>query len=139
MIHTQQSKNRVNELDALKIMALGLVITSTRLAKNEFIGPKDMANGSKPNTTHGAKLQIHEHHLGHISSPVCFIVVHIDPLQLKIPTSIIPSSWINPMVITNDLPKLGSDLVFAPSCLYVQDLIHSCFTSHTTRALKNSN
>lgn len=35
-----------------------------------------------------------------------FIVVHIDSLQLQITVSMVTASGVNPMLITDDLPKL---------------------------------
>lgn len=36
-----------------------------------------------------------------------FVVVHIDSLQLQVTVSMVTASGVDPMLITDDLPKLG--------------------------------
>ena len=49
------------------------------------------------------------------------IVVNINPFKLQIRGTLVPSSGINPVLITNDFPELCTDLVAALSTLNVQD------------------
>ena len=46
------------------------------------------------------------------------------PFKLQIRGTLVPSSGINPVLITNDFPELGTDLVAALSTLNVQDFTH---------------
>jgi hypothetical protein len=75
-------KHRIDELGPLGVMALGPVISSPGLTKNEVIGPEDLAIRPGPHAVHGTRLQIHEHSTGHESPTAGLIKVNINPFEL---------------------------------------------------------
>jgi hypothetical protein len=105
-------------------MPLSPIISSTRLPKHKVIRPKDLAIGTGPHTVHGTRLKIHKHSTRDKSPTRSLIVVNIDTLQLKVRGSNVFSSGINSMLIANNLPELGTDLVPALSSLNVKDFPH---------------
>ena len=50
----------VNELSTLSVVALGPVVTSTGLAENEVVGTEELAEGTRTDGIHGARLEIDE-------------------------------------------------------------------------------
>merc|ERR1711981_719656 len=95
------------------------VISSSTLPKDKVVGSEDLSEGPRPNTVHGAGLQVHEDSSGHILAPRGLVVVNIDPLELKITSSVVASSGVDAMLIADDLPELGPDLVSALAGLEV--------------------
>ena len=53
-----------------------------------------------------------------------FIVVHVDSLQLQVTVSMVTASGVYPMLITDDLPNLATDLVATLANLDVHTLMH---------------
>lgn len=105
-------------------MSFSPVVAGTRLAKDKIVGPEDLPIGTIPDTVHGARLKVNEHSPGNILSTGCFVEVHIDPLQLQVGVSLVGASGVNAVFISNDLPKLGPDLIAALASLEMYDFPH---------------
>ena len=95
-----------NILITFCVVTLGPVVTSSTLSKHKVVRSEDLTKGSRPDTVHGARLQVHQDSSGHILATTGLIVVDIDPFQLEIRCSSIGASWINTMFIRDDLPEL---------------------------------
>ncbi len=117
-------ENRVDQLRTFGIVTFGPVVSSSALPEHEVIRPKDLPIWPGSHAIHGTGLQIHEHCTGDISPTAGLIVVHIHALELKIGDSLIRSGGIDPVLLTHDLPELGTDLVPALPSLDVQNLTH---------------
>jgi hypothetical protein len=52
-------KDKVNELSTLSVMTLGKIVSSTRLAENKVVWPKNLAIRTGPDGIHGARLKVH--------------------------------------------------------------------------------
>ena len=87
-------------------MTLGPVVASSRLSKHEVVWSEDLSEGSRPHRVHGAGLQVHQHSSGHILAAAGLIVVDIDPLKLKVGGASIGASWVNAVLIRDNLPEL---------------------------------
>jgi len=105
-------------------VTLGPVVTSTILAEHEVIGAEKLAEGTGTDRVHGSGLQIHEDGTGNISATGGLIEVHVDALQLKIGIAVVGAGWVNTVLVGDNLPKLGADLVAALACLNVNDFSH---------------
>jgi hypothetical protein len=121
---TDNIKHRVNQLSSLSVVTLGPIVTSTSLTKHEVIRAEKLSKRSSTDRVHGSRLEVHEDGTGHVSSSGGLIVVHVDSLQLKVGISMVSSSGINAMLIGDNLPKLGTNLVTALTCLNVDDFSH---------------
>jgi hypothetical protein len=64
------------------VVALGPVVASARLSKDEVVGAEDLAVGSRANRVHGAGLQVDEDSPGNVLAAGGLIVVDVDALQL---------------------------------------------------------
>jgi hypothetical protein len=114
----------VNQLSTLSVVSLGPVVTSSGLAENEVIGSEDLAERTSADRVHGTRLKIHEDSTGHVSATGGLIEVHVDSLQLKVGVTVVRTSWVNSVLIGDDLPELGTDLVTALTSLNVDDFTH---------------
>ena len=75
-------ENRVDEFSSFNVMPLGPIVSSSRLAENEVVGPEDLAISTRSDVVHGTRFQIHENSTRNIATVACFIVVNVDSLEL---------------------------------------------------------
>ena len=59
-------EDRVDELSALCVVALGPVVASAALAEDKVVWAEDLAEGAGPHGVHGSGLKIHKDGAGHI-------------------------------------------------------------------------
>ena len=114
-------ENGVDELGSFGVMALGPVVAGSGLAEDEVVGAEELTERSSSDGVHCAGLEIHENGAGHVSASSGLIVVHVDPLELKVGVSMIGTGRVNAMLVGDDLPELGADLVAALTSLNVND------------------
>ena len=105
-------------------MSLGPVVSGSGLSEDKVVGSEELTEGSSSNRVHGSWLKIHKDGSGDVSSSSGFIVVDVDSLQLKVRVSMIGTGGVNSVLVRDDLPELGSDLVTALSSLDVYDFSH---------------
>ena len=91
------------------VVTLGPVVTSTRLSKNEVVRAEDLAEWSRPDAVHGARLQVHQDGPGHVLPTAGLVVVDIDPLQLEIGGASVGAGGVNTVLVRDDLPELEDD------------------------------
>jgi hypothetical protein len=121
---TDNIKHRVNQLSTLSVVTLGPIVTSAGLTKHEVVRAEKLSKRSSTDRVHGSGLKIHKDGTGHVSASGGLIVVHVDSLQLKVGISVVSSGGINAMLVGDNLPKLGTNLVTALTCLNVDDFSH---------------
>ena len=63
-------------------------------------------------------------HPGDIFSTGGLIVVHVDPLELEVGGAAVGASGVDAVLVRDDLPELGSDLVSALTSLEVDNFSH---------------
>merc|ERR1719312_197694 len=105
-------------------MTLGPVVTGARLAKDKVVRAEEGTVRARPHRVHSPRLQIHQHSPGHVLAAASLIVVDIDALQLQLRLAAVGTGWVDAVLITDDLPELGSDLVTALASLDVNNLSH---------------
>jgi len=105
------------------------VVSGTRLAENEVVWPENLTIRTGPHAVHGPGFQIHENGTGYKSATTGFIVIHVDPLQLKFRIPLVPTRGIDAVLGTDHFPELGTDLVATLASLDVKDLSHFCRTA----------
>merc|ERR550539_1554751 len=109
---------------SLGVVTLGPVVAGPGLAEDEVVRPEESSVWSAADTVHGAGLQVHQHSPGHVLPPAGLVVVHVDPLQLEVRISTVAASGVDTVLITDDLPELGSNLVTALASLQVDNFSH---------------
>jgi len=115
---------RVNQFSTLSVVSLGPVVTSTSLPEDKVVRAKDLAKGSSTNRVHGSGLKVHQHGAGHVAATSRFVEVHVDALQLKVGVTMVRSGGVNTMLIGDNLPELGTNLVATLATLNVYNLPH---------------
>jgi hypothetical protein len=117
-------EDRVNELSALGVMALGPVIPSPGLPEYEVIGAEDLSKRSGSERIHGTRFEIHENSTWNVATTTSLVVINIDTLELKLRVSAVLSRVVNAMLIADHFPELGPNLVSALPTLDMQDFSH---------------
>jgi len=121
---TDYVKNRVDELSTLGVVTLGPVVSGSGLAENEVVGAKELAERTGANRVHGSWLKIHKDSSGNITATSGLVEIHIDALQLKIGVSVVGAGRIDTVLVGDDLPELGTDLVTALASLNMDNFTH---------------
>mmetsp|Transcript_16305 Transcript_16305/g.45255 ORF Transcript_16305/g.45255 Transcript_16305/m.45255 type:complete len:405 (-) Transcript_16305:70-1284(-) len=116
----------VDELRALSIVALGPIVARTALSEHEVVRAEKLTERTSADAVHGAGLEVHEDGAGHVAAAGGLVEVHIDSLQLKVRITMIGARGVNAVLVGDDLPKLGTDLVAALTSLDVHKLTHGC-------------
>jgi hypothetical protein len=121
---TDNIQDGVDQLGTLSVMSLGPVVTSSGLPENKVIRSEELSKRTSADGVHGTRLEIHEDSTGHVASTSGLIVVHIDSLQLKIRVTVVGTGGVNTVLVGDDLPELGTNLVTALTTLDVNDFSH---------------
>ena len=105
-------------------MTLGPVVTSTSLSENEVVGSEELTEWAGSDGVHGTWLEIHEDGSWNVSATSGLVVVDVDSLKLEIRVTVVGTGWVNTVLVGDDLPELGTDLVTALAALDVNDFSH---------------
>ena len=105
-------------------MSLGPVVPGSRLSEDKVVWPEDLSVGSRPDGVHGSWLQIHQDSPGHIFATGGFVIVDIDSLQLEVGVPMVSTRGVHTVLVGDDLPELGTDLVTALAGLEMDDFSH---------------
>ena len=73
---------------------------------------------------HGAGLKIHEDGAGDVAAAGGLVVVHVDALELEVRVAVVGAGGVHTMLVGDNLPELGTDLVAALASLKVNNLSH---------------
>mmetsp|Transcript_8088 Transcript_8088/g.21636 ORF Transcript_8088/g.21636 Transcript_8088/m.21636 type:complete len:456 (-) Transcript_8088:52-1419(-) len=119
-------EDRVDELGALGVVALGPVVARARLAEDEVVRAEELAEGARADRVHGAGLEVHEDGARHVAAARRLVVVDVDALELEVRVAVVRARRVDAVLVGDDLPELGADLVAALAALDVDDLAHGC-------------
>merc|ERR1712029_77163 len=114
----------VDELGTLGVVTLGPVVTSTSLSEDEVVWSEELAEWAGSDGIHGSWLKIHEDGSWDVTASSGFVVVNVDSLELEVGVSVVGASWVDSVLIGDDFPELGTDLVTALASLNVNDFSH---------------
>ena len=114
----------VNELSSLSVMSLGPVVTGTSLSEDEVVWSEELSEWASSDGVHGTWLKIHKDGSWDVSSSGGFVVVNVDSLELEVGVSVVGSGGVNSVLVRDDFPELGTNLVTALSSLNVNDFSH---------------
>ena len=114
----------VDEFSSFGVVALGPVVARAGLSEDEVIGPEKLAEGSGSDGVHGSGFEIHEDGSGDVPASSGFIVVDVDSFELEVGVSVVGAGGVDSVLIGDDFPEFGTDLVAALSSLDVDDLSH---------------
>mmetsp|Transcript_13815 Transcript_13815/g.19360 ORF Transcript_13815/g.19360 Transcript_13815/m.19360 type:complete len:522 (-) Transcript_13815:92-1657(-) len=121
---TNYVQDGVDKFSSFSIVPFSPVVTSSGLSENEVIRTEDLTKGSSTDRVHGSRLKIHQNSTRNVAATGSFVVVNVDTLELEIGLSLIGTSRVDSMLIGNNFPKLGTDLVTALTSLDMNDFAH---------------
>jgi len=125
-LFTNNIENGVDQLSAFCVMTFGPIVTSTGLSEDKVIRAEDLAVGARSDAVHGPRFEIHKNSSRNVPSARCLIVIDIDSFELDVGVSktVVLSGGIYAVLVADDLPEFGTDLVATLASLNVQDLSH---------------
>jgi hypothetical protein len=117
-------ENGIDEFSAFGVVTFGPVVTGSGLTENEVIWSEDLTEWTGPDTVHGTWLQIDEDGSWDVFTAGSLVVVDVDSLELEIGVAVVGSGWVDSVLVGDDLPELGTDLVTTLAGLKVDDFSH---------------
>ena len=105
-------------------MTLGPVVSGSGLTEDEVVRSEKLTEGSSSDGVHSSRLKIHKDSSGNVSSSCSFVVVDVDPLELKIRVSVVGTGGVDSVLVGDDLPEFGTNLVTALTSLDVDYFSH---------------
>lgn len=110
-----QPLSRKLQLKKELLTSFGPVVSSTTLTEDEVVGPEQVAEGTRPYGIHGSRLEVDQDRARNILVRANFVVVNVDTLELEVVVALVQAIAINAVLVRDDLPELGTDLVTALS------------------------
>jgi hypothetical protein len=120
-------KDGVDKLGTLGVMTLGPVVTGTGLSEDKVVWSEELSEWSSSDGVHGSWLKIHKDGSWDVSTTSGFVVVDVDSLELEIGVTVIGTSRVNTVLVGDDFPEFGTDLVTTLTGLDVNDFSHNVF------------
>mmetsp|Transcript_30657 Transcript_30657/g.49619 ORF Transcript_30657/g.49619 Transcript_30657/m.49619 type:complete len:232 (-) Transcript_30657:93-788(-) len=117
-------QNRIDQLSTLCIVSLCPVVASARLTENEIVWAEELTIRTSADGVHGTRLEIHQDSSRNISPAGSFVEVDIYSLKLQIAVAMVCSGWVDAVLIRDNLPEFGTNLVAALTSLNVDDFSH---------------
>jgi hypothetical protein len=114
----------IDELGSLGVMTLGPVVTGTGLSEDKVVRSEELTERSGSDGVHGSWLKIHKDGSWDVSSTSGFVVVDVDSLELEIGVTVVGTGRVNTVLVGDDLPEFGTDLVTTLSSLDMNDFSH---------------
>jgi hypothetical protein len=111
-------------IGSLGVMSLGPVVTGTGLSEDEVIWSEELSEWSGSDGVHGSWLKIHKDGSWDVSSTGGFVIVDVDSLELEIGITVVGTGRVNTVLVGDDLPEFGTDLVTALTTLDMNDFSH---------------
>ena len=105
-------------------MTLCPVVSGSRLAEDEVVLTEDLTVLAGLDRVQGPGLKIDQDGPGDVLASRGIVVEDIDAIQLKIRISVVSSGGADAVLLGDDLPELGPDLVAALAHLDVDDFSH---------------
>ena len=117
-------QNTVDQLGTFGVVTFGPVVTGTSLSENKVVWAEELTEGTGTDGVHGSWFQVHKDGAGDVASTSGFVEVHIDAFKLKVTVTVVGTGRVNPVLVRDNFPELGTDLVTALSSLDVYKFTH---------------
>jgi hypothetical protein len=114
----------VDEFSTFGVVTLGPVVTGTGLTEDEVVGAEKLTEGAGADGVHGSGLEIHKDGTGNVTATGGFVIVDVDALKLEVGVTVVGTGGVNTMLVGDDFPEFGTDLVTALATLDVNDFSH---------------
>ena len=77
-----------------------------KLTEYEVVRSEDLSEWSRAHRVHGSWLQVDKNGSRHVLPASCLVVVDIDSLQLEVGVTMVGASWVDAVLVGNNLPEL---------------------------------
>jgi hypothetical protein len=101
----------VDEFSTFGVMTFGPIVTGTSLSEDEVVWSEELTEWSSSDGVHCSWFEIHEDSSWDESSTGSFVIVDIDSLKLEVGVTVIGTGWVDTVLIRDDFPEFGTDLV----------------------------
>ena len=91
------------------------VVSSTTLAEDEVVRTEQVAEGTRPYGIHGSRLEVDQDRARNILVRANFVLVNVDAFELEVVVALVQAVAVNAVLVRDDFPELGTDLVTALS------------------------
>merc|ERR1711881_274693 len=119
-------EDRIDEFGTFGVVTLGPVVTGTSLTEDEVVGSEELTEGTSTDGVHGTRLEVHKDGPGDETTTGGFVVVDVDPLKLEVRVTVVGTGGVDTVLIGDDFPEFGTDLVTALTSLDVNKFSHWC-------------
>ena len=116
--------HRVDELCTLGAVSLRPIVARASLPEHKVVWPEQLSEQSRTDAVLGSRLEVHENREGHVTTTSGLIVVHFDTLKLEVRVTVVRAHGVDAVLIRDDLPELGPDLIATLTTLDVDELAH---------------
>ena len=89
----------VDELSTLGVVSLGPVVSSSGLSEDEVVRSEELTEGSGSDGVHGSGFEVHKDGSGDVSSSGGFVIVDVDPFELKVRVSVVGAGGVDSVLI----------------------------------------
>merc|ERR1711881_77439 len=114
----------VNEFGTFGVMTLGPVVTGTGLTEDEVVGSEELTERSSSDRVHRSWFEVHEDSSWDESTTGSFVIVDVDSLKLEVGVTVIGTGWVDTVLIGDNFPEFGTDLVTTLTSLDVNEFSH---------------
>jgi hypothetical protein len=114
----------VDKFSTFGVMTFSPVVTGTSLSENEVVGSEELTEWSSSDRVHGSWFKIHKDSSWDKSATSSFVIVDVDTLQLQVGVTMVGTGGVNSVLVGDDFPELGTDLVAALTSLNVDQFPH---------------
>jgi len=101
----------VDEFGTFGVVTLGPVVTGTSLTEDEVVRSEELTEWSSSDGVHRSWLEIHEDSSWDESTTGSFVIVDVDSLKLEVRVTVIGTGWVDTVLIGDNFPEFGTDLV----------------------------
>jgi len=101
----------VDEFSTFGVVTLGPVVTSTSLSENKVVWSEELTEWASSNRVHRSWFEIHEDSSWDESTTGSFVIVDVDSLKLEVRVTVIGTGWVDTVLIGDNFPEFGTDLV----------------------------
>ena len=84
------------------------VVACTALAEHKVVRAEEVAERAGADIVHSARLEVDEHGAGHVLVGADFVVVDVDTLELKVGRAFVYTIALDPVLLRDDFPELGT-------------------------------
>ena len=116
-------------------MFLRSIDAHANLPEYKVVWPEQPFRLSRTDTVHGFRLEVRENRAEHITATGGLVVVHADTLKLEIRVTVVRACGVDAVLVREDLPELGIDVIAAPTALDMDELAYCTQAKNVKREI----